>query len=325
MGKNFDIVKIFTSFDIKHEENTKKDYAYWINKFLERVQEKNEIQDSKYDIELISQLNSFVVSDVMNEYREKYSLSTQNKIVASLTEFGKFLKDTPEYGKNPFATLQWHDAQRVKVDQERRKEEENKDILSIEEVKLILDNIYKYENSKFKVSRNQALISILLTTGSRCREVLDMTMDMVEECDGYYMINYSAEQTKGDVAKRIPIANKTFEYFKNYIEERKKIEKYADEKDKDLVFFSDKQKKIDTSTMRNMLRRYCKKLNIEKNITTHTLRHTFRTTLTKNNVNENLIRAIGGWHLVDSIVDDTYFHKNQQDLDVDKIIACNII
>ena len=322
--KQFEVTKRFISFDIKNEEKTKKDYAYWVNRFLEDVQKELNVKDSKYDMELINNLNSFVISDIMNMYRKRYALSTQNKIVASLTNFGKWLGNTPEYGKNPFATLQWHDNDRVKIDQDKRKEENNKEILTVDELKLILDNIPKFENNNFKETRNQALISLYLTTGSRCRELLDMTTDMLVKYDNYYMVNYTKEQTKGDVEKRIPIANKCFEYFENYLKERDKILKYAKEEYKDLVFLSDKQRKIDTSTITNIIKRYCKKLGINKNVSTHSLRHTYRTELTRRNVNENLIRAIGGWHLVNS-VDDTYFHKNQEELDVDKINACNII
>lgn len=323
--KQFEITKIFISNNVNWEENSKKDYAYWINKFLSDVQEINGVEDSKYDIKLIESINSFIVSDVMNMYREKYALSTQNKIVATLTNFGKFLGNMPEVNnKNPFANLDWYNSSKVLRDQIRRRIENKKDILTVEEVKLILDNIPVIEKKSFKIARNQALISLYLTTGSRCRELLDMTMDMLDYKIDYYMVDFTEEQTKGDVAKRIPVANKTFEYFKNYLSERKKVISRADEQYKNLVFLSDGLKDIEPSVIRKMLQRYCDKLGIDKNVTTHGLRHTFRTELTRNGVNENLIRAIGGWSLIDANVDGRYFHDDER-IDEDKVKACDII
>ena len=116
----------------------------------------------------------------------------------------------------------------------------------------------------------------------------------------------------------MPIGNKTLKLFNEYIEERSKIAA----KDNNYLFINDKgNKRYAKQTCLDTLKRVIGNTNItNKNIVPHSFRKTFRSTLTFNNVNENVIRLIGGWKL-DSTTTATYICDD----DISKFEVCNIL
>ena len=166
------------------------------------------------------------------------------------------------------------------------------------------------------------ILGLLTTTGLRAEELLNITFDMIDTVKFNYMINFKSDMTKRDISKRIPLANFTATLYDEYIECRNKIN-ISNDKVKNLVLISSQNKKISTRQLSRMIKRYVNKTNIDKEITTHSFRDTFRTTLTFNNVNENLIRLIGGWSQLDKV--SSIYNRDGKEHDDIKIKVCDIL
>ena len=73
----------------------------------------------------------------------------------------------------------------------------------------------------------------------------------------------------------------------------KNIEKYAWEVI-DYVFVNKRKNRLSSQSVRNMIKKHCKKINIDKNITPHMFRHTFATMLLDDDVDIRSIQMLLG-------------------------------
>ena len=147
---------------------------------------------------------------------------------------------------------------------------------------------------------------------------MNITISNLEKVEGGYMINISSDKTKNKVNKRVPVANKTLEYFNEYMEEREKNNFI----DNDILILSRTGKKLTRTGIQKMMDKYSEKNGLSNlNITPHTFRHSCTGILRKNGVEDSLIYNILGWKegIISVYTDDI------KSLDYAKIISCNIL
>ena len=314
--KNYDIVEMFLSQEFELRDKSIDNYRRYINRFLNDLSKLvNEIKENN----ILANINVANITQVFKAYRNVDSKSTYNFKVVANKKFGKYLKSAGLIQNNYFEILKTY------KDVEAKK----KEVLSIEEINRVIDESYitqtkEVGNKALKGSRIRLFMALATTTGMRKEEILNITMDRLSatyDKNGSflgYIISFDKDQNKSKVVKGVPVGNKTLKLFNEYIEERNKIVT----KDNNYLFINDKgNKRYAKQTCLDTLRRVIGNTNItNKNIVPHSFRKTFRSTLTFNNVNENVIRLIGGWKL-DSTTTATYICDD----DISKFEVCNIL
>lgn len=296
-------------------DNTKVNYEVDLRLFENYMREKLGTEDWFEKI-TNDDIEDYIVHMTKVKYTRgnedhSYSNSTINRRIASLNSFFGYAVDKGWIEKNPCAGIEL-----LKVYKEK------KDYLTLEEVVLMLDKTYEKakgeRNFHYNSARDRFIISMLTTTGLRVSELINMRFSKMEEVEGGYMINIDAIDTKNDVNKRVPIANKTLKYFNEYIEERKKLSKVVDD---DNIILSKSGKVLRRDAVQEVIDKLMMKSGIEeKHITPHSFRHACTTYLRANGVNDSLIYNILGWKegIVQVYTDDFR-------LDREKIAVCNLI
>ena len=314
--KNYDIVEMFLSQEFELRDKSIDNYRRYINRFLNDLSKLvNEIKENN----ILANINVANITQVFKAYRNVDSKSTYNFKVVANKKFGKYLKSAGLIQNNYFEILKTY------KDVEAKK----KEVLSIEEINKVIDESYTTQanevgNKTLKGSRIRLFIALATTTGLRKEEILNITMDRLnvvyDRKNNFlgYIISFDKDQNKSKVVKGVPIGNKTLLLFNEYIKERDKVAA----KDNNYLFINDKgNKRYAKQTCLDTLKRVIGNTNItNKNIVPHSFRKTFRSTLTFNNVNENVIRLIGGWKL-DSTTTATYICDD----DISKFEVCNIL
>lgn len=163
--------------------------------------------------------------------------------------------------------------------------------LSVDEVVLFLDSIEKGKELTRKErvffnltkTRDIAIVTVLLGTGIRVSELVNLNIDDINFKEGYFKVI-----RKGQNEELIFCNDEVTRALKAYYDERIKI-KDINPEHQNAFFLSTQNKRINERTVRNMIKKYIKKCGIIKNITPHSLRRTFGT---------NLYNEIGDIYLV---------------------------
>lgn len=152
------------------------------------------------------------------------------------------------------------------------KEEKTKlDILTVEEMKKVVDNPSGNAHCLF---RNKILLKILIMTGGRISEILNLTIKDV-------VGNEILFRGKGKKERKISISDSTKKLLDEY------IKTYGIE---DKLFDLTRQRAF------IIIQDTIKLNNIDKSITPHSFRHSFATLWAKNGGNESALRKQMGWN-----------------------------
>lgn len=177
--------------------------------------------------------------------------------------------------------------------------------LSLNESKKLLQ---LYANStKPNEIRDNAILHIFLNCGLRVSEVSNLNIsDFNFDEDKFIILG------KGN-KERVGYLNKpTKEALMRYLEIREKLTPKF-EKDKDILFLSNKKSRMFTSTIRRMIKKAYKKVGIDEDeYSAHTLRHTCATLMYKNGIDINTIREFLGHVQIDTT--EIYTHLHDKDV-----------
>lgn len=239
-----------------------------------------------------------------------YEDTTINRKIASASSFFGYCEDKGWIDRSPMRGIELFKIHKKK-----------KDVLEVKDVRRMIACTYKRQarekNFEFNSARNRFILALLTTTGLRIGELININLRSLEKVEGGYMINIAAEDIKNNVEKRVPIANKTLEYFEEYMNERS-LEGF----ESDVLILSRTGRKLTREGVQNMISKYCDRIGLsEKNITPHTFRHSCTGMLRRNRVEDSLIYNILGWKegIISVYTDDISM------LDSAKIISCNIL
>lgn len=151
-------------------------------------------------------------------------------------------------------------------------------ILEIEEAKKLLD----IPNKRYPTGvRNKAMLSVMLNMGLRVSEVADLKVSDVN-IDKKKLRVVNGKYSKD---RDLIIPGYTLEL----------LEKWMAIKPESRYFFSTLGgDKVATRYIQDMVKRYMKRLKIDKNVTPHTLRHTFATEFYRQTKDIETLRKILG-------------------------------
>ena len=273
------------------KERTKKGYSRAIDLFIKfALEHRNKYLD---DVS-IEEVRTF-----LNELATSTSKQYANKVYSIVKSFYQKLSDYNYYqGIIPFKPYMLF-----------KLEKKVKYYLQDNEIQRII-NLYnrKIERSKdpFTYLRNKVIFLILLTSGLRCNECLNLKINDVDLKNKTILIR----NTKTYKERLVPINQNILEEIKKYLEIRSLNNKW----DTDSLFFSDKNKIYKYDSFRRSLYRIAIKLKINKNhkLFPHNLRHKFASDWIKYNSNMFKLKIILGH----SSIKTTEIYVNISDADI---------
>lgn len=165
-------------------------------------------------------------------------------------------------------------------------------IIFLKDIEKLFEYIYleksKYNENSYKykeIARDIAILEVLIGTGIRISELCNIKKENMT-----YANNEMKIYGKGAKERIIPIYNKdTISALKTY-------EKlfYKEISNSDYFFVNKWKNRLSSQSVRNMIKKYCKGCNIQKNITPHMFRHTFATMLLDEDVDIRSIQMLLG-------------------------------
>lgn len=182
------------------------------------------------------------------------------------------------------------------------------DYLTVKETKDYFNNI---ELNCPKNLRNLALLTLLYDTAARASELLNIKVDDLILDNNPRVTLYG----KGRKIRRVPITDNTKEIIIKYINEFK-IGRFS------YLFSNNKGEKYTTKMLEHVIKKYCKKANIEKNIHPHSFRHSKAMHLLEAGVNLIYIRDLLGHS---SIKTTEIYARTNEELLRKKILEANDI
>ncbi|MBT8235653.1 MAG: site-specific integrase [Bacteroidia bacterium] len=208
--------------------------------------------------------------------RRKYGISTHRQLVSALKHFGdRFTKSgiEPEGIQRP------------------RKSRHLPTVLSKKEVIDLLRVTYNL--------KHRTILALLYSCGLRIGEVLQLRLANID-LDRRQLV---VVQSKGRKDRYIVLAESTVPLLLNYV---------SSYKPQQYLFQGEKGGPYSASSIRNFLRRSCRKAGIKKRVTPHTLRHSYATHLIENGVNLRLVQELLGHSKPETTM--IYTHVAKKDL-----------
>ena len=251
LDKSIKDFKSFLKIERSLSINSVDAYIRDINKFGEYIKTNN-ISVLKTNLEnirgFIKEINKIGIS-----------ARSQARFISSIKSFYKFLL-IEGYISNSPAELLASPKIGVKIPT----------VLSIDEVNKLIKSI---DLSSKHGERNRAIIETIYACGLRVTELINLKISNI-----YFKDNFIKIIGKGNKERLCPIADKTLNYLKIYIDEIRN-HSIIKEKDSDVVFLNNRGSKLSRVMIFLLLKKYAEIAGIKKNISPHTLRHSFATHL----------------------------------------------
>lgn len=250
---------------------------------------------------------------------KEYAVSTVNPKRTHIRELISYLyvrEEIPEDFSNKIKIL-------------KKVKGEHRAVLSIEEIRKIIDTLNKEIEKKtkyeaFLVARNKFLFIALLTTGMRISECVRLKWSDIDIKENKLYVT----KAKGNKKRWVPITQdlklQIFEY-KNLLKE---MNDYGYNLDSDYIFFSshNKDKPMTTKNGEIIINKIIKVAGINKNITAHCLRHTMASHYISNNGKIPVLADILG-HESPRITMEVYAHiitEHEKKEDMNRCLNYNI-
>lgn len=184
------------------------------------------------------------------------SESSISRILSTLRSFYKFLVIEKVCRKNPW----------VQISNPRRPKK-MLEVLKVEEVEKFLESIPC--STELEV-RDKAMFEILYSCGLRVSELVNLRLQNIDFDEE--LLRFMG---KGDKERITPVGGVGMLFLKKYLRTgRYKIEK---ERKSDYVFLNKNGKKMTRQGFWKILKKYARRINIDKNLYPHIFRHSFAT------------------------------------------------
>lgn len=295
-------------------QSTLDQYKATIVRFLSGIATEKNIQD---EMKLYESINNDTIEDFYEVYSDTHKKSCENNSISIIRQFFDYLvEDKGLYKSNPFGAIKGY---KPHVIQQSVKE---KDLLTKEEMIAFINELsvkdYDEKCFEFNSKRNKFLFALMSTTGLRIEEALTLELSDIEEKNGYAMAHIKEEKNKTHISRKIPIANKCYGYYKEYIELRRKINT-----DEPYVLLSYRHKKLTKAGVNKIINKYITRLGLNKHITNHCFRHYANVQLKANSVPDYTVKYLLGWH--DKSMSATYYNHYTLDFEKELCRCVNII
>lgn len=233
-----------------------------LNRFL--AKEKIELQSSTQE-----NINEFL----REETRKKISNRTKARVIASLRQFFKYLKDLSLIAENPMENVEAPKIERTLPD-----------YLSQKEILRLFSVFDEYSPLEL---RDKAMFELLYSSGLRISEACNLELTDLDLDNMLLKV-----KGKGNRERLVPFGEVALNLLRSYLENaRDRILKTHHSK---FLLVSKKGGALSRKSAWRLLKRYIERAHINKNITPHTLRHSFATHLLQNNADLRAVQELLG-------------------------------
>ncbi|MGM0508373.1 MAG: tyrosine-type recombinase/integrase [Fusobacteriota bacterium] len=248
--------KDYLLFEKGLAENTIKSYDLDLDLFFKFFDKKN------YD-----EIREKDILSYVEDMKTKYKSRTIYRKITTLKVFYEFLFKNSLVDDIPTKNLK-----------NIKKGKYIPEVLSVQEIKDIIDAT----DNSFKGKRDRIVIKLLVATGGRITEILDLQIkDMDENFEFLRILG------KGSKVRVVPLYEKIQEELRFYIENiRKKVIKDSNEQE---IFPG-----LSRQNFWRRLKIYAKKARIKKNVYPHIFRHTVATQMLENGADIRIVQEILG-------------------------------
>jgi site-specific recombinase XerD len=222
----------------------------------------------------IKDFTAYLSTSENEESGKQYKVSTVNRYLTEVQSFlGYLYKDKLIAGH-------------FEVTKVRGVDSINRNILTRKEIAAL----FKLEPVNLYQAMYKVIVVLLYATGLRINEVLSLKLKDIDFTAG----NLIVFEVKTNKERFVEIGEVGIDYLKLYLEHiRSKV--CYDYKTSDYVFTSHYQgKKLYPQTVNHYIRRFCKKVKIDKNISCHSFRHSYGTHLLEGGLGIKEVSALLG-------------------------------
>lgn len=248
---------------------------------LNFIQEEKHIKVEKLTLEKIRKETILEFLDYIEKQRQ-CSHSTRNARLAAIHSFYKYLQCE--------SLDHLHECQRILSIKFKRAHQESLNYLSIESVKLLLQ---QPDTTTLKGRRDLTLLALMYDSGARVQEIIDLTPSMLR-------LNKPSTIKvigKGNKARIVPMLDAQIDHLKNYLRENKLNEPFANMHP---LFFNSRKERLTRAGVNHIVKKYSmaarkeNKASMPEKVSCHSLRHSKAMHLLQAGVNLVYIRDILG-------------------------------
>lgn len=245
---------------------------------------------------IIEANQTLIITYLMQLQKDKKSISTVSRNIASVRNLYQFLLNEGAVEKDPTINLKTP-----------KQEKTIKTLLTLEEV----DNLLSQPDSNTsKGYRDKTMLELLYSTGIKVSELINLNIED---------INISMEYihcSKGTSNERvIPIGKVALEIIKMYLKEHRV--KFIKNENEVSLFLNYQGKRLTRQGFWKIIKGYAKNMNIDKEVTPHTLRHSFAVHLLQNGADLKSVQEMLG-HADISTTNSYNLNSNRKIVDVYK-------
>ena len=252
-------------FELLLSKNTLYSYSRDLKKFKSFLDKKN----IKNCLE-ISHEQILIFLELLYKSLKESSIS---RILSSLRTFYKFLVREGMVKRNPFAQIK-----------NPKKPQKIVEILDEDEVRNFLESI---PYSKEFELRDRAMFELLYSSGLRVSEIVNLKL-----CDINFDENLIRFIGKGNKERITPIGKTSMSFLIKYLKyARNKIKKGYEN---DYVLLNKNGGKISRQGFWKILKKYAKRINLDKNLYPHIFRHSFATHMLKRGADLRTVQELLG-------------------------------
>lgn len=248
------------------KNNTIQAYQQDLTEFLAFLEKEN---ISSWPSEVVD-INAF-----LSRQTKTKASSSVKRIISSLNKFYQWLARQGIQRLNPM----------LEVDAPK-KIATKPVVLTNEEVTILLNQ--PDTNKKLGI-RDRALLEVLYATGIKASELINLKLaDIHEDLQLIQVFD-------GNRSRLIPINQEALKWIKKYEHKVRKPLILNKGLRSDYLFLNNRGTKITRQAIWQIIKKYCKKANIQKDVTPHTLRHTFTAHLLQNGADLQVVHDILGY------------------------------
>lgn len=181
--------------------------------------------------------------------------------------------------------------------------------LEKDEITKLFNHIKTKQNNDFLKLRNLSIFSLMLYTGLRISEIVNINIENIEYAFKYELLIILG---KGGKERKVPILKEellegNLKCLYDYYKERISLDIQSD-----ALFISSKNSRITSRAIQLIVKKYSKDMDLNKIITPHKFRHTFATHLIKNGADIRKVQELLGHSSISTT--QIYTHIQTEDL-----------
>ena len=285
-------------------------HTYKMN-IVSLLDELNKTKQLKSEIELYKSIARLDLEDLINDkINNNVSENYLNLKIVSVKDFFNYLYENEVIENNVFC----------KIKQIKNPETKRKDYITVDEVRKMIKSSYERKrgdrNFELISHRLRAITSILVGSGLRISELLNLKMSDLHSVDDCYIVNYKENEIKNHMDKTICIVGKAKQYLDEYLEVKNRLFPNSE-----YLFISGKGKQFNEKDSIIELNKWYERAGLQgKHLCNHSFRATFKMACMDRNISDSIIKSVAGWSMTD--VEKAY--TKQLSLPTLKMV-CNII